>query len=83
MNEWLVAATVLLGGLVPCAALCMFGRVLDGLVALELAGVITTVILLLLAEGFHRQSFVDLAVVFAVLQFAGSLAFVRMLERRL
>jgi multisubunit Na+/H+ antiporter MnhF subunit len=83
MNEWLVAATVLLVAIVPCAALCLRGSPLDGLVALELAGVLTTVVLLLLAEGFHRQPFVDLAVVFAVLQFAGSLAFVRMLERRL
>jgi multicomponent Na+:H+ antiporter subunit F len=83
MNEWLVAATVLLAGLVPCAALCMLGRPIDGLVGLEVAGVIATVVLLLLAEGFHRQAFVDLALVFAVLQFAGSLAFVRMLERRL
>jgi multisubunit Na+/H+ antiporter MnhF subunit len=83
MNEWLVAATVLLVALVPCVALCMFGRPLDGLVGLELAGVLATVVLLLLAEGFHRQPFVDLALVFAVLQFAGSLAFVRMLERRL
>jgi multisubunit Na+/H+ antiporter MnhF subunit len=83
MNEWLVAATVLLVAIVPCAALCLRGSPLDGLVGLELAGVLTTVVLLLLAEGFHRQPFVDLAVVFAVLQFAGSLAFVRMLERRL
>jgi multisubunit Na+/H+ antiporter MnhF subunit len=83
MNEWLVAATVLLAALLPCAVLCVVGGVLDGLVGLELAGVITTAVLLLLAEGFQRQSFVDLAVVFAVLQFAGSLAFVRILERRL
>jgi multisubunit Na+/H+ antiporter MnhF subunit len=83
MNEWLVAATVLLVAFVPCGALCYRGSPLDGLVGLEVAGVITTVILLLLAEGFHRQPFVDLALVFAVLQFVGSLAFVRMLERRL
>ena len=83
MNEWLVAATVLLVALLPCTALCFRGRPLDGLVGLEVAGVIATVVLLLLAEGFHRQPFVDLALVFAVLQFAGSLAFVRMLERRL
>jgi multisubunit Na+/H+ antiporter MnhF subunit len=83
MNEWLVAATVLLVAFVPCVALCLRGGPLDGLVGLELAGVLTTVILLLLSEGFHRQPFVDLAVVFAVLQFAGSLAFVRMLEGRL
>jgi multisubunit Na+/H+ antiporter MnhF subunit len=83
MNEWLVAAVVLLGAMLPCIGICLFRRPLDGLVALELAGVLTTALLMLLAEGFHRQSFVDLAVVFALLQFAGSLAFVRMLERRL
>jgi multisubunit Na+/H+ antiporter MnhF subunit len=83
MNQWLVAATVLLVALLPCAALCIRGGVLDGLVGLELAGVITTVVLLLIAEGFQRQPFVDLALVFAVLQFGGSLAFARMLERRL
>jgi multisubunit Na+/H+ antiporter MnhF subunit len=83
MNQWLVAATVLLVALLPCAALCVRGSVLDGLVGLELAGVITTVVLLLIAEGFQRQPFVDLALIFAVLQFGGSLAFARMLERRL
>lgn len=83
MNEWLVAATALIVGLAPCLALCMAGKPVDGLVALELAGVITTVALLLIAEGFHRQSFVDLAIVFAVLNFAGGLAFARMMERRL
>ena len=83
MNEWLVAAAALVVGLAPCLALCMTGRVVDGLVALEIAGVLTTAILLLLAEGFHRQSFADLAVVFAVLNFGGGLAFARMLERRL
>jgi multicomponent Na+:H+ antiporter subunit F len=83
MNEWLVAATVLIVALAPCLGLCLLGRPVDGLVALELAGVITTAVLLLLAEGFHRQPFVDLALVFAVLNFAGGLAFARMLERRL
>jgi multisubunit Na+/H+ antiporter MnhF subunit len=35
----------------------------------------------LLSEGFHRQPFVDLAIVAAVLSFAGSLVFARILER--
>lgn len=83
MNEWLVAATALIVGLGPCLALCLAGKPVDGLVALELAGILTTAALLLLAEGLHRQSFVDLAVVFALLNFAGGLAFARMLERRL
>lgn len=83
MNEWLVAATVLVVGLAPCIALCLAGKPVDGLVALEVAGVLASAILLLLAEGFHRQSFADLAVVFAVLNFAGALTFARLLERRL
>jgi multicomponent Na+:H+ antiporter subunit F len=82
MNEWLIAATVLFAALAACGAVCFFAEPVSGLVALELAGVVATAILLLLAEGFHRQAFVDLALVLAVLTFAGSLTFVRLLERR-
>ena len=64
MNEWLIAAAALLGALVVCGAVCVFAAPIDGLVALELSGVVATTILLLLAEGFERQSFVDLALVF-------------------
>jgi len=81
MNEWLLAAVVLLGALVPCGVVCVVRSAIEGLVALELAGVIDTSILVLLSEGFHRQPFVDLAVVAAVLSFAGSLVFARILER--
>jgi multicomponent Na+:H+ antiporter subunit F len=83
MNEWLVAASVLLGLLVVCLAVCAVARPFDALVALEVASAILSAVLLLLAEGFHRQPFADLALVFAVLSFAGSLTFARMLERRL
>jgi multisubunit Na+/H+ antiporter MnhF subunit len=83
MNEWLVAAAVLVVGLAPCLALCALGKPVDGIVALEIGGILSCVVLMLLAEGFHRQSFIDLAVVFAVLNFGGGLAFARMLERRL
>jgi multicomponent Na+:H+ antiporter subunit F len=81
MNEWLLGAVVLFVGLVPCGIVCALRSPLDGLVALELAGVIDTTILVLLSEGFHRQPFVDLAVVSAVLSFAGALVFARILER--
>jgi multicomponent Na+:H+ antiporter subunit F len=81
MNEWLLAAVVLLAALVPCGAVCVLRSPVDGLAALEVAGVIDTTILVLLSEGFHRQPFVDLAVVAAVLSFAGSLVFARILER--
>jgi multisubunit Na+/H+ antiporter MnhF subunit len=38
-------------------------------------------VLLLLAEGYHRAPFFDLALVLALLAFAGGLVFARMLER--
>ena len=81
MNEWLLAAVVMLAALVPCGVVCVLRSPVDGLVALELAGVIDTTILVLLSEGFQRQPFVDLAVVAAVMSFAGSLVFARILER--
>jgi multicomponent Na+:H+ antiporter subunit F len=81
MNGWLIAATILLLGLVPCAIVIVRGRIVEALVGLQMAGIIQTVVLLLLAEGFHRPPFFDLAVVLALLSLAGGLVFARMLER--
>jgi multicomponent Na+:H+ antiporter subunit F len=81
MNEWLIAATVLLVGLVPCVIVMMRGAVVEALVALQMASVLETVTLLLLAEGYHRAPFFDLALVLALLSLAGGLVFARMLER--
>lgn len=84
MNEWILAAIVLvLGGIVPCLVVSIRASVMEGLVALELAGVIAVLVLLLLAEGLQRQPFVDLALALALLSFVGSLAFVRYMEREL
>jgi multicomponent Na+:H+ antiporter subunit F len=83
MNEWILAAVVLLiGGLVPCLVVCVRASVMEGLVALQLAGEIVALVLLLLAEGFQRQPFADLAIILAVLSFVGSLVFVRFMEER-
>ena len=81
MNAWLIAATVLLLGLVPCLVVMLRGSIVEALVGLQMAGVIETVVLLLLAEGFHRAPFFDLALVLALLSLAGGLVFARMLER--
>jgi multisubunit Na+/H+ antiporter MnhF subunit len=81
MSLWLVSAAVLVVLLVPLAAVAAFGTPDDGLVALELASVLVTVALLLIAEGLGRQIFGDLAVVIAVGAFAGSLAYAVLLER--
>jgi len=81
MNAWLWAATALLIALVPCAVVIVRGTMLEALVGLEMASVLNTLVLLLLAEGYHRQPFFDLALVLALLSLAGGLVFARMLER--
>jgi multicomponent Na+:H+ antiporter subunit F len=81
VNSWLVAATVLLAGLVPCLIVVMRGSIVGALAALELASTVTTLVLVLLAQGYRRDPFMDLALVSALLSFAGSLTFVRFLER--
>ena len=39
--------------------------------------------LMLLAEGFHRQPFIDLALVLALLSLIGAMAFARLMEKDL
>ena len=83
MNEWLIAATaLLLGGLVPVAIAGLTRDAMAAAAALNLAGPVAALILLLLAEGFHRQPFVDLAVVLSVISFIGSVILARFLEWR-
>ncbi|HEY2436289.1 MAG TPA: monovalent cation/H+ antiporter complex subunit F [Solirubrobacteraceae bacterium] len=83
MNEWEIAAAVLGFALIPCLAVCMLGSPASGLVALEIAGVLVSTILMLLSQGFHRQPFIDLAVVLAPMALVGSLTFARLMERDL
>ncbi len=83
MNEWELAAAVLGVAILPCLVVCFRASVPSGLASLEIAGVLLTTILMLLSEGFRRQPFVDLAVVFAPLSLVGSLTFARLLERHL
>ncbi len=83
MNVWLIAATGLLWALIPCGIVCFRGDPVDRLVALEAAGVLATLDLVLLAEGFHRLPFYDVALTMALLSFGGSLVFARFLARDL
>src|SRR4029450_6045665 len=57
VNVWLWGATALLVGLVPCGWIAMRETRMDALAALELAGTVTTLVLVLLPPGFHRRSY--------------------------
>jgi len=80
MNQWEIIAAVLAAGLVGCGAVATFAGVGDALVALEIAGTLSTTILMALSEGLQRQPFIDLALIVAVLSLLGSFVFARMLE---
>ena len=82
MNVWLIGATALLAGVLPCGWVVLRGRLTEALVALELAGTLVTLVLVLLAEGFHRSSYFTLPLVLAALSFVGALVFVRFLGER-
>lgn len=81
MNVWLVAATVLVVSLGGCAWVAFRSPPSDRLVAFELAGIIDTLIFLLLAAGFDRDVYYDLALALALLSLAGGLVFAHFMER--
>ena len=81
MNGWLWAATILAAALVPLVAVAALSPPLQGLVALEAAGVDAALVLLLLAEGTQSQSFATLALVLAATSFIGSIGFIRFLAQ--
>ena len=79
MTAYFAAVVALLVGLAPLIVFSIRASPPDGLVALNLGGTIAT--LVLLAEATQRQPFFDLAIVSALLSFAGGLAYARFLER--
>ncbi len=81
MNAWLIAAAALVFGLVPCLLVCARGRTMDRLAALELAGTVTVLLVVLLAEGLKRPFLYELALALALLSFPAGLVFARFLER--
>jgi multicomponent Na+:H+ antiporter subunit F len=81
VNAWLIATTVLLTALLPCLWVAMRGTIVGALAALELASTVTTLALVLIAQGLRRDPFMDLALVSSILSFAGALTFARFLER--
>jgi multisubunit Na+/H+ antiporter MnhF subunit len=83
MNAFEIAAVVLVVITLPCLGVCVFGGATAALAAFEVASTVATTTLMVLAQGFHRQPFIDLAIVLAALSLVGGVAFARMMERDL
>jgi multisubunit Na+/H+ antiporter MnhF subunit len=77
MNAFEVAALALVTGFVPLLLVCVREREIDGVVALELAGALATLVLICLAEGYHRGIYLGVAVVCAAVTWIGGLVFAR------
>lgn len=80
MNEWLLASIPLLVLLFGAGLLTLRGDVFERLVAMQLSSTIATILLLVLAQGFNRDVYFDLALVIAVMSSVGSLFYVRTIE---
>ena len=82
MNAWLGGTLAVSAGLLPCAAVALrAGDTMQRVVALEMASVLVTLALVMLAEAMQRPLFLDLALTQALLSFGGGLVFARFLER--
>ncbi|HSU58172.1 MAG TPA: monovalent cation/H+ antiporter complex subunit F [Bryobacteraceae bacterium] len=81
MNAWILCAIAVLVCMIPCFVLCIRGDAMNRLIGLEAGSVMAAIVLLLLAEGFHREPFADIALTLALLTFGAGLVFARFLER--
>jgi len=81
MNIWIDAAILLSGGLFVCGIMCLKGNLINRVTALQLGNVVSSIIILLLAEGFHNDIFFDSALCLVIISFPGTLIYIRFLEK--
>lgn len=81
LTDWLAAATLLLAGTILCGLAAWRHRAFEALVTLELAGTLVTLVLVCLTVGYQRSAYSDVPVAAAVLNWVGSLVYVRFLDR--
>ena len=81
MNLWIGAAIILTAALFVCGLMCLKSNVMNRITALQLSNIISAIIILLLAEGFHNDIFFDSALCLVIVSFTGTLIYIRFLEK--
>ena len=81
MNLWLWSAAAILVPLASCMIVSFRGRVPDRVCGLMMSGLLVTMELLCLCEGFNRSSFYDLPLALAFLMLGSGLLFARFVQR--
>ncbi|MCW2919017.1 MAG: putative monovalent cation/H+ antiporter subunit [Actinomycetia bacterium] len=83
-SVWAAAAlAALLGGVLPCLLATLRGGPVLRLTGLILTGPAVTIVLVLLAAAYRRSAYLDVALMLALLSFAGTLVYARFLGRTL
>lgn len=83
MNMWMIASIAMLFALIPCGWLALTASVQKRLVAVEMAGILCTLELVLLTMAFNRMPMMDLAVALSLLSFGAGMVFAHFLARSL
>lgn len=83
MNIWELAAQVMIFALVPLTWMAIRGDARHRLVAFFMAGVVITLLMMLLTMAFNRMPMMDLAIALALMSFGGGIVFARFFARHL
>lgn len=83
MNIWELASQVTIFCLLPIAWMAMRGDARNRLVAFYMAGVVVTLLLMMLIMAFNRIPMMDLAITLALMSFGGGIVFTRFFARHL
>ena len=83
MNIWELAAQVMIFALLPLTWLCVRGEPHQRLVGFYMAGVVITLLLMLLTMAFQRMSLMDVPLTLALMSFGGGIVFAHFFERHL
>jgi multisubunit Na+/H+ antiporter MnhF subunit len=81
VNAFVIAAILMLAGVIPCGVVIWRGTAMEAVVGYEAISAIVVMVLVLLSEGFRRFGELELPIVLAVLLFGSGLVFVHALER--
>ncbi len=83
MNIWELAAQVMIFAIVPLTWMCVRGEPRQRLVGFYMAGVVITLVMMLLTMAFNRMPLMDLAITLALMSFGGGIVFAHFFERHL
>ncbi len=83
VNTAVPALALMAGALLPALLAMLRGRPATRLAGLIVTGPLVTLVLVLLAAAYGLPAYLDVALVLALLSFAGSLVFARFLSRTL